>query len=141
MQKIVIKIKEEAVPPITSLPSLLSSRLLAIVEVDEEGNEKRNDKKENPIVAPLKPSEEQHGNEQKEEDKMTAKLEEKISIQTLVTLPVTTPPPSSQNLHVRSTWEAPLQISMQSNSTPKSVEATSFEDLSLDEVIVYQCLI
>ena len=60
MQKNFIKMKEkEVILPIMSFPSLLSSRLPAIVEVDEEGNEKRNEKEENPTIAPLKPSEEQ----------------------------------------------------------------------------------
>ncbi len=60
MPTIVIKMKEkEAILLVTSLLSLLSSRLPTIVEVNVDGNEKRNDKEENPIVAPLKPSEEQ----------------------------------------------------------------------------------
>lgn len=51
--------KEEVDTQVTSLIDLLISRLPVVVEVGEEGNEKRNDKEETPIVAPLKPTEEQ----------------------------------------------------------------------------------
>ena len=102
----------------TSLPDLLSSILPIVVEVNEEGNEKRNDKEENPIVAPLKPSEEQKGNEQEEGDKTTFESEEHVAIQTMVTLPVTTPLPSSHTLQRPSTQDTLLQISRPSSSTP-----------------------
>ena len=67
---------------------------------------------------------------------MIFESEEQVEIQTLVTLPFTTPPPSRQTLQRLSTQDTPLHISRPSLRTPQSVEATSFKDVSLDEVIV-----
>ena len=70
-----------------------------------------------------------------EESVLTMKLEEQISIQTLVTLPISTSHIRSQTLHRPSVDDTPLQSSRPSPDTSKVGEGKSYRDFDLDEVI------
>ena len=66
---------------------------------------------------------------------LNTKPEEQISIHTLVTLPVSVYPLTSQTLQRMGTYATPLQISRPSPSTSKYDEDTCYEAVRLDEVI------
>lgn len=116
---------------------------------DETNGEKKNEKEENEgtqeqirqDVTPAPTTQDQGTtkNVEQEEDRteklrLTTKYEEKLAIQTLVTLPGTATRPS-QGLQRPSIEVIPLQSSSSSPSTSKVDEVTSFGDVNLDKVI------
>ena len=72
--------EKEAKTTTTLLLSLQSLGLIAIVVINKEGNEEKEDMEENPTFTSLNPIKDQKEVEQKEKDKMTTEIDDQVLI-------------------------------------------------------------
>ena len=72
--------EKEAKTTTTLLLSLQSLGLIAIVVINKEGNEEKEDMEENPTFTSLNPFKDQKEVEQKEKDKMTTEIDDQVLI-------------------------------------------------------------
>ena len=68
---------KEAKTTTTSLLSVQSLGLIAIVVINKKGNEEKEDMEENPTFTSLNPIKDQREVEQKEKNKMTTEIDDK----------------------------------------------------------------